>query len=284
MARDKLDLLNVSGRNNNCFYNSVYLLIKDNDIFKQETKFLKIISGTDLRKYLCRIFAIRSPNKFKIYLELVQTYLQDGLMIEDIANILSVNTKEIEALISANIMNVDLQNRDEMQKLLKSYLPITGRMPSNPEMSSVIKYIKRYYNIIVLSILLNSSNGKLNRDKTMEIINRYNYAKKNILRYDVDLIRTMKIDIQDAGIITKIRRKIGEKFDQQIKNKSSSTMNYEPDLYSYGVIITDMTHYQLLKINRKVVSSYEDLSLFILSYENSFSFSQTSVRSQRIYR
>ena len=28
--KDKLNLLNVSGRNNNCFYNAIYLLVKDN--------------------------------------------------------------------------------------------------------------------------------------------------------------------------------------------------------------------------------------------------------------
>ena len=279
MPTDKLDLLNVSGRNNNCFYNSVYLVIKNNDMFKRETIGLHIISGTNLRKYLCKIFAKRSPNKFKIFLELVQKYLKDGLMISHISQILSVDTKDIEALISCNIMYVDLQNREELQELLNNYLPITGRMPSNSEISLVIKYVKTHYKIIILSIILNSSNGKYNRDKTMEIINRYNYAKKNILRYDVDLIKTMKIDIQDAGIITKIRRKIGEKFDQEIRNSSSPPMNYEPSEYSYGIIITDMTHFQLLKINKNVVSTYEDLSLFILSHENSFSFSQTSIRS-----
>ena len=34
---DNLKLLNVSGRYNNCFYNSIYLVIKDNDKFKLTT-------------------------------------------------------------------------------------------------------------------------------------------------------------------------------------------------------------------------------------------------------
>jgi hypothetical protein len=48
--KDKLDLLNVSGRNNNCFYNSIYLLIKDNFFFKQNLYNIK--NGSELRKYL----------------------------------------------------------------------------------------------------------------------------------------------------------------------------------------------------------------------------------------
>lgn len=281
--KDKLDLLNVSGRNNNCFYNSIYLLVKDNFFFKQNLYNIK--NGSELRKYLSWFFVYKYYKKFKTYLQLAQDYLKEGMMIEDISQLLSVNVTEIESLINANIMNVNLNNIEELQKLLKKHLYVTGRMPSDCEMISTIEYIRITYKIIVLQILLNSNHEYINRGKTLDIINRYNYGKKNFLRYDIDLLTTMKIDIQDAKIIHKIRNRIAEKFNQIIKKNGSSRMLYGIDKYNYGVIITDMTHYQLLKINKKIISSSEELGIFIYSYDNSFTISQESIRSRsRIYR
>jgi hypothetical protein len=281
--KDKLNLLNVSGRNNNCFYNAIYLLVKDNFFFKQNIYNIK--NGTELRKYLSGIFVYRYYKKFKTYLQLAQDYLKEGMIIEDISQLLSVNITEIESLINANIMYVNLNNIYELQNLLKKHFYVTGRMPSEPEMSSSIDYIKKIYKIVVLPILLNSNHEYINRGKTLDIINRYNYGKKNFLKYDIDLLTTMKIDIQDARIITKIRNRIADKFNQIIKKRESSRMLYGVDKYNYGIIITDMTHYQLLKINRKIVSSSEELGIFIYSYDNSFTISQESIRSRsRIYK
>jgi len=276
--KDKLDLLNVSGKHNNCFYNSIYLLIKDNFFFKQNLYNIK--NGTELRKYLSGIFIYKYFKKFKTYLQLVQDYLKDGMIIEDVSQILSVNITEIESLINANIIYVNLNNNIELQELLKKHLYVSGRMPSESEMSSTIEYIRVAYKIIVLRIILNSNHEYINRDKTLDILNRYNYGKKNILRYDIDLIRTMKIDIQDARIVTKIRNRIAEKFYETIKKNRSSRMLYGIDKYKYGIIITDMIHYQLLKINKNIISSSEELGVFIYSYDNSFSFSQESIRSK----
>jgi hypothetical protein len=276
--KDKLDLLNVSGKHNNCFYNSIYLLIKDNFFFKQNLYNIK--NGTELRKYLSGIFIYKYFKKFKTYLQLVQDYLKDGMIIEDVSQILSVNITEIESLINANIIYVNLNNNIELQELLKKHLYVSGRMPSESEMSSTIEYIRVAYKIIVLRILLNSNHEYINRDKTLDILNRYNYGKKNILRYDIDLIRTMKIDIQDARIVTKIRNRIAEKFYETIKKNRSSRMLYGIDKYKYGIIITDMIHYQLLKINKNIISSSEELGVFIYSYDNSFSFRQESIRSK----
>jgi hypothetical protein len=281
--KDKLDLLNVSGRHNNCFYNSIYLIIKDNFFFKQNIYNIK--SGTELRKYLSGIFIYKYYKKFRTYLQLVKDYLNDGMMIEDISQLLSVNVTEIESLVKANIMNIDLHNNDKLQELLQKHFYVSERMPSEPEMSSTIEYIRNTYKIVILQILLNSNHKYINQDKSLDIINRYNYGKKNLLRYDIDLLRTMKIDIQDAKIIHKIRSKIGAKFNEAIRKNGSSRMLYGIDKYNYGVIITDMTHYQLLKINKKIISSSEELGIFILSYDNSFSISQESIRSRsRIYR
>ena len=281
--KDKLDLLNVSGRNNNCFFNSIYLVIKDNNDFKKSSRY-SIKKGEDLRKYLCKKF-IKEANikktikKYQTYLELAQLYLNDGTRTEEVAELLSVNRREIKSLKKANIMNINLNKHDEIETLLKKLFNVSGRMPSQPEMELSIDYIEKSYNIVVLSIILNSKYGNSTNDKTLNIINRYNYGKKNMLKYDIDLLTDMKAGIKNAGIIGKIRTRIGEKLENTVKNTGSSHLLKSAKKYNYSVIITDNTHYQLLKINKKVISSYYDLSNFILSHDNSFSFSNTNVRS-----
>ena len=289
--KDKLNLLNVSGRNNNCFFNSIYLIVKDNDDFKHSnsSRTSKIESGTRLRKYLCKMFIEKTNikktiKKFKTYLELVQFYLNDSMKTEEVSQLLSVNRREIKSLKKANIKNINLNNDFEIKRLLERHFLVSGRMPSEPEMSLTINYIKKTYNIIVLSIILNSKHGNSStRDKTLDIINKYNYGKKNIQKYDIDLLTNMKADIKNAGIIGKIRRRIGEKLENTVKSQSSSSSHLQNSgkHYNYSVIITDNTHYQLLKINKKVLSSYDNLSDFILHNDNSFSFSQTNISSIR---
>jgi hypothetical protein len=285
--KDKLDLLNVSGRNNNCFFNSIYLIVKDNDDFKKSnSRSSKIERGTYLRKYLCKNFMEKNNikktiRKYKTYLELVQFYLNDSMKIEEVSQLLSVNRREIKSLKKANIKNINLNNDIEIQKLLERHFLVSGRMPSEPEMLLTINYIKKTYNIIVLSIILNSKHGNSStRDRTLNIINKYNYGKKNMQKYDIDLLTNMKADIKNADIIGKIRRRIGEKLENTIKSMSSSdSLQNNMKQYNYSVIITDNTHYQLLKINKKIISSYDDLSDFILHHDNSFSFSQTNIIS-----
>lgn len=260
--KDKLDLLNVSGRNNNCFFNSIYLILK-------ETNNFKLKNGSYLRKYLCDTF-LKKKNlkktikKFMIYLELAQFYINDGMYVEDIAELLSVNIREIKSLKKAKIRNLDLNKQDEIEVLLEKHFTVSGRMPSEPEMSLAIDYIKNNYNIVVLSIILNSGN-----DKTLDIMNSY-YRNKN----NINLRETMKNEI-----ISKVRRRIGEKLENVMKATGSSRLLHSANKYNYGVIITDNTHYQLLKINNKVINSITDLSIFIESRDNSFSFSKTDVRS-----
>ena len=194
--KDKLDLLNVSGRNNNCFFNSIYLVIKDNNDFKKSSRY-SIKKGEDLRKYLCK----KTIKKYQTYLELAQLYLNDGTRTEEVAELLSVNRREIKSLKKANIMNINLNKHDEIETLLKKLFKVSGRMPSQPEMELSIDYIEKSYNIVVLSIILNSKYGNSTNDKTLNIINRYNYGKKNMLKYDIDLLTDMKAGIKNAGII-----------------------------------------------------------------------------------
>jgi hypothetical protein len=286
---DKLNLLNVSGRNNNCFFNSIYLIVKDNDDFKKYNSSMssKIESGTYLRKYLCKIFMEKTNikktiKKYKTYLELVQFYLNDNMKTEEVSQLLSVNRREIKSLKKANIKNINLNNDFEIKKLLENHFLVSGRMPSEPEMLLTINYIKETYNIIVLSIILNSKHGNSStKDKSLNIINKYNYGKKNMQKYDIDLLTNMKADIKNADIIGKIRRRIGEKLENTVKSELSSNNSLQNSMkyYNYSIIITDNTHYQLLKINRKILSSYDELSDFILHHDNSFSFSQTNIIS-----
>ena len=260
--KDKLDLFNVSGINNNCFFNSIYLLLK-------ETNHFKLKNGSDLRKYLCNTFLKKENlNKtiktFITYLELAKFYINDRMSVENIAQLLSVNTREIKSLKKANIKKINLNNKDEIEALLETHFTVSGRMPSGPEMSLAIDYIKNKYNIVVLRIILNSGN-----DKTLDIMNRY-YRNK----HDINLHKHMKNEI-----IRKVRRRIGEKLENVMKATGSSGLLHSANNYNYGVIITDNTHYQMLKINNNVLNSLKDLSNFIASEDNSFSFSKTDVRS-----
>ncbi len=113
---DNLKLLNVSGKYNNCFYNSIYLVIKDNDKFKLTTKSYNITNGTKLRKYLCDNIISRSTKSFVEYLKIAKDLLimlykgETSLEIHDIASMLSVNTAELESLINAGILNTNLES------------------------------------------------------------------------------------------------------------------------------------------------------------------------------
>lgn len=245
--KDTLELLNVSGRNNNCFFNSIYLFVKDAD--DSEWK-----SGSELRRFLCDFFLQpqnikKTIRNFKTYLELVQVYSNDGMGVEEIAELLSVNVAEIKSLKAANIKKINLNKQGVIETLLQKHFKVSGRMPSQPEMFLAIDYLKRKYNIVVVPIILNHT--------TME----------SSLRHEM---------------IGKIRRRIGEKLEnilKAVKASSSSGQQHSASKYTYGVIITDNTHYQMLKINNRVLSTHAELSNFIMSQENTFSFRNPFISS-----
>lgn len=244
--KDKLELLNVSGRNNNCFFNSIYLLVKeaDNDC---EWK-----SGSVLRKYLCDTFLQKASikktiKKFNTYLELVKFYLSDRKATEEIAELLSVNVAEIKSLKAANIRKIDLDKKADIETLLKKHFKVSGRMPSEPEMSLAIDYLEKNYNVVVLPIILNHT--------------------------------TMSMDVRHE-MLGKVRMRIREKLENVMKASGSSRLLHSSTKYRYGVIITDNTHYQMLKINNRVLNTSAELKNFIASQETSFSFHRTNVRSR----
>jgi DNA-binding CsgD family transcriptional regulator len=244
-VKDILELLNVSGRNNNCFFNSIFLLVK-------ETNDGKWKSGSDLRKFLCDTFLQKATikktiKKFKTYLELVQFYMNDSMTNEDIARLLSVNVTEIKSLKKANIRKIDLDKEAEIVNLLDKHLKVSGRMPSGPEMDLAIDYIKNNYNIITLQIII---------DHTI-----------------------LHIDLRHE-MLGKVRIRVREKLENVMKETGSQRLFHSAKKYKYGIIITDNSHYQLLKINNQVLSTSAELSNFIASQETSFSFRQTNVRSR----
>ena len=126
-------------------------------------------------------------------------------------------------------------------------MKVSGRMPSQPEMFLAIDYIEKNYNIIILPIILNNT--------------------------------TLDIDLRHE-MLDKVRTRISEKLENVIKASGSSRLLNSLKKYKYGVIITDNTHYQLLKINNNVLSTNAELGNFIASQETSFSFRQTNVRSR----
>jgi|UniRef100_A0A6C0CDH2 hypothetical protein len=242
LSRIKLELLNVSGRNNNCFFNSVYLLLKEtSDGGKWK-------SGSYLRRFLTASFLekaeiTRTVRRFLMYLELVQMYIKEGMASGEIAELLAVNTTEIRSLRKANIKRVDLTKDADIVNMLNTHFKVLGRMPSQPEMSLTINYFKNKYDIVVLSIIIDDARK---RDELLE----------------------------------EVRNKINEKLENAIKSSGSSRLSNNIKKYRFGVIITDNTHYQLLKINNNVLSTIGEIKRFIASQHTSYSFRRTNVASR----
>jgi hypothetical protein len=302
MPRDNLKLLNVSGRNNNCFFNSLYVVVKNNETFKQlfvgAANGNKIRNGAQLRKYICEFLIHRGHNKFRGYLVMAKSLLtaysndktellkmHDKLM--DVAQMLSVNKIEVVSLIEADILTTNVATKDGIQSLLVKHLPTTDRMPSMPEFALSIQMIKDVFNIIVLPIVLQRRMRQDERPRSINLINKYNYGKKRMATGDA-ILRSMKMDIKDANVVNKIRERVGNKFEEMNKKKGSSRMYNKASEYTFAVLITDQAHYQVLSLNgmsalKYVPSNYDDLSMFIFSSENSFSFSQESIRSPPTY-
>jgi hypothetical protein len=192
----------------------------------------------------------------------------------------------VVSLIEAGILRTDLNKIGELQNLLEKHLPTEARMPSMPEFILTIQFVKDAFKVIILPIILGSS-GNSQNPRTMNILNKYNYGKKR-MTYDDDILKTMKMDIKNANIVNKIRNRIGEKFGDINKKKGSSRMQYKVNEYTFAVLITDLAHYQVLSLNGMnakyyQASTYEDLSMFIYSTDNSFSFTQESIRRPPSY-
>ena len=99
------------------------------------------------------------------------------------------------------------------------------------------------------------------------------YVEDFVWTEDLILLKTLKDDIKIADIINKIKYRIFEKLHNISKNNRESNSRF-----NYSVFINDMRHYQVLKINKKIINNYREVSDF-LSPKNNFTFSQKSIRS-----
>lgn len=153
-------------------------------------------------------------------------------------------------------------------------------MPSESERKMVLSYILQAYNIVITEIILGAKTGNANNpDKTLDTIYKYVYKKhriKNLSQqsFDLILLKTMKEDIKISNVISKIKDRIFTKTNNLLKN-----IRKPGDQLKFAVFINDMRHYQVLKINRKIVNNYGELIEFILP-KNNFTFSQKSIRSR----
>ena len=76
-----------------------------------------------------------------------------------------------------------------------------------------------------------------------------------------------------SNTVSTITNRIFEKLHNISKNNRESNSRF-----NYSVFINDMRHYQVLKINKKIINNYREVSDF-LSPKNNFTFSQKSIRS-----
>ena len=292
----KLSYINVSGRNNNCFYNSIYEVLK----YKYGTISIgriEITSGSKLRKILTKIMIIENEHYFKAfknYLLLAKyiiiaciqetgkrfsnmsTYEKNKIYINT-ANMLSVNTTEIEALIKYNILKINLENTHSAKRLM-NYLKVKNRIPNQIEKASVKKYLLNYFKIDTIDIKISTDdrkkiisyiNGKFN-----SIIdgnsNSYLFElKQNV----INIIRTH---------IDKINEYINNEYPKKLRDPSIS-MLYR-DCEEFCIILTDNEHYNVMSIDNKLTFSLEELNRLIAwKYDGMFSKLSKNISIDRVY-
>ncbi len=131
----KLSYINVSGRNNNCFYNAIFEVLKSK-YGMVSIGSTEITSGSKLRKILTKIMIIEDEHYFRVFKDYLllakniisvsiqetgkqfssMTEFEKNKIYRDSGDLLSVNSTEIEALINSNIMKINLENTNEAKK------------------------------------------------------------------------------------------------------------------------------------------------------------------------
>ena len=82
-------------------------------------------------------------------------------------------------------------------------------------------------------------------------------------------------------MLDKVRMRIREKLENVMKASGSSRLLQSAKKYTYGVIITDNTHYQMLKINNRVLNTSAQLEAFLASQDTAFHFRNTNAVNSR---
>lgn len=292
----KLSYINVSGRNNNCFYNSIFevLKYKYGEISIGSTK---ITSGSKLRKILTKIMIVEEEHYFKVfkdYLVLAKniislfieeagkqfnnmTDFEKNKIYRDSADMLSVNATEVEALISNNILNINLDNANDAQNIIR-YLKVKGRIPNQVEKDSVRKYLLQYFKLNIIDIRILPEDRKK--------ITSYINGKFDAIidgRSDSNLIELKHsvINIIKNHII-KINEYINKEYPNKLKDECVSHLYKE--CKDFCIILTDNEHYNVMSIDDRLTFNLEDLNKFIAwQYDENFDKASKNISLKKVF-
>lgn len=283
----KLSYINVSGRNNNCFYNAIFEVLKSK-YGMVSIGTTEITSGSKLRKILTKIMIIEDEHYFRVFKDYLllakniisvsiqetgkqfssMTEFEKNKIYRDSGDLLSVNSTEIEALINSNIMKINLENTNEAKKIM-GYLKVKGRIPNNIEKDSVRKYLLEYFKIDIIDITISKDdrriitsyvNGKLEAiiDKT---------SNPNLITLKNDVINIIRTHID------KINNYINNEYPKKLRDPRVS-MLYK-DCKEFCIILTDNEHYNVMAIDNKLSFSLEELNKLI-AWKHDARFSNAS--------
>jgi hypothetical protein len=283
----KLSYINVSGRNNNCFYNAIFEVLKSK-YGMVSIGTTEITSGSKLRKILTKIMIIEDEHYFRVFKDYLllakniisvsiqetgkqfssMTEFEKNKIYRDSGDLLSVNSTEIEALINSNIMKINLENTNEAKKIM-GYLKVKGRIPNNIEKDSVRKYLLEYFKIDIIDITISKDdrriitsyvNGKLEAiiDKT---------SNPNLITLKNDVINIIRTHID------KINNYINNEYPKKLRDPRVS-MLYK-DCKEFCIILTDNEHYNVMAIDNKLSFNLEELNKLI-AWKHDARFSNAS--------
>jgi len=283
----KLSYINVSGRNNNCFYNAIFEVLKSK-YGMVSIGSTEITSGSKLRKILTKIMIIEDEHYYRVFKDYLllakniisvsiqetgkqfssMTEFEKNKIYRDSGDLLSVNSTEIEALINSNIMKINLENTNEAKKIM-GYLKVKGRIPNNIEKDSVRKYLLEYFKIDIIDITISKDdrriitsyvNGKLEAiiDKT---------SNPNLITLKNDVINIIRTHID------KINNYINNEYPKKLRDPRVS-MLYK-DCKEFCIILTDNEHYNVMAIDNKLSFNLEELNKLI-AWKHDARFSNAS--------
>jgi len=283
----KLSYINVSGRNNNCFYNAIFEVLKSK-YGMVSIGSTEITSGSKLRKILTKIMIIEDEHYFRVFKDYLllakniisvsiqetgkqfssMTEFEKNKIYRDSGDLLSVNSTEIEALINSNIMKINLENTNEAKKIM-GYLKVKGRIPNNIEKDSVRKYLLEYFKLDIIDITISKDdrriitsyvNGKLEAiiDKT---------SNPNLITLKNDVINIIRTHID------KINNYINNEYPKKLRDPRISIL-YK-DCKEFCIILTDSEHYNVMAIDNKLSFNLEELNKLI-AWKHDARFSNAS--------
>lgn len=292
----KLSYINVSGRNNNCFYNSIFEVLK----YKYGQISIgsaEITSGSKLRKILTKIMIVEEEHYFKVFKDylvlaknIISIYIAEtgkqfnsmtdfekNKIYRDSADMLSVNATEVEALISNNILKINLDNAGVAKKIMQ-YLKVKGRIPNQVEKDSVRKYLLEYFKLNIIDIrilpedrkkITNYINGKFDA-----IID--GGSDSNLIELKQSVINIIKMHID------KINEYINSEYPKKLQDPRVSHLYKE--CKDFCIILTDNEHYNVMSIDNRLTFNLEDLNKFIAwQYDENFDKASKNISLKKVF-